>query len=124
MSNKKELKDVDDRCCPICILNFEENDKLVMLPCSHLFHTRCVTTWLSKHQASCPLCKRDIVVTALQVKQTEVQNSGSLDIQTIERYKSRKLAFKDAERRKRRTKGRKEASLTTDTHEAGDMCRE
>ena len=102
---EKELIDLDDRCCPICILNFEENDKLVMLPCSHLFHARCATTWLSKHQASCPLCKRDIVVTALQVKKVEGQGSDSLDLQTIERYKARRIAFKDAERRKKYTKG-------------------
>ena len=39
---------------------------------------------------------------------------GNLDLQIIERYKTRKLALKNAERRKLRKKGKKDA-VTKDT---------
>ena len=31
-----------------------------MLPCGHQFHTHCIDHWLTKHQTSCPLCKKDV----------------------------------------------------------------
>jgi len=43
--------------CAICMCSFEHNDNLKRLPCSHSFHSACVTTWLVKHSNSCPLCK-------------------------------------------------------------------
>ena len=39
---KPVLQTYDDRRCPICILQFEEEDTITMLPCSHLFHSKCV----------------------------------------------------------------------------------
>lgn len=45
-------------CC-ICIANYENDDELRELPCSHLFHKDCVDKWL-KINALCPLCKREV----------------------------------------------------------------
>ena len=42
---KPILQTHDDRCCPICILQFEEQDTITMLPCSHLFHSKCVVSF-------------------------------------------------------------------------------
>ena len=44
--------------CEICLVDYEEGDELIRLPCLHLFHTNCVTPWLQKHR-SCPVCQID-----------------------------------------------------------------
>ena len=43
--------------CPICLVDWEDGDKLRSLSCSHMFHKDCVDTWLTKHVGSCPLCR-------------------------------------------------------------------
>eukprot|EP00121_Abeoforma_whisleri_P007871 Awhi_evm2s7200 len=40
--------------CSICFDEFE-NESLTQLPCSHLYHTACITSWLSTHSQNCPL---------------------------------------------------------------------
>lgn len=42
--------------CAICREVFVVGDTLKRLPCSHEFHTACVTTWL-KSQNTCPVCR-------------------------------------------------------------------
>ncbi|XP_020105418.1 E3 ubiquitin-protein ligase At4g11680-like [Ananas comosus] len=42
-------------CC-ICLAKYRERDEVRQLPCSHLFHLRCVDRWL-RIISCCPLCK-------------------------------------------------------------------
>lgn len=44
--------------CPVCLDDFETNDKLWILPCEHEFHVKCIKPWLTERQNSCPVCKR------------------------------------------------------------------
>ncbi|XP_060185508.1 RING-H2 finger protein ATL54-like [Lycium barbarum] len=47
--------------CSVCLTEFEEDEKLRLLPkCSHAFHVTCIDTWLSSH-TNCPLCRAPIV---------------------------------------------------------------
>uniref|UniRef100_A0A9J8CAM5 E3 ubiquitin-protein ligase RNF181 n=1 Tax=Cyprinus carpio carpio TaxID=630221 RepID=A0A9J8CAM5_CYPCA len=34
--------------CPVCLLEFEEQETVREMPCKHLFHTGCIMPWLSK----------------------------------------------------------------------------
>lgn len=45
--------------CAICQTNYEANESLKKLPCEHLFHTDCITNWLSVTRI-CPLCRQKI----------------------------------------------------------------
>ncbi|XP_078356595.1 uncharacterized protein LOC144641451 isoform X2 [Oculina patagonica] len=45
--------------CAICQCDYELDEAVLELPCSHLFHPPCVTTWLKMH-ATCPTC-RDVL---------------------------------------------------------------
>mmetsp|Transcript_101261 Transcript_101261/g.285457 ORF Transcript_101261/g.285457 Transcript_101261/m.285457 type:complete len:324 (+) Transcript_101261:62-1033(+) len=40
--------------CIICISEFWEGDNVAQLPCSHTFHTDCISKWLAKSR-HCPL---------------------------------------------------------------------
>ncbi|KAI3461354.1 hypothetical protein Pfo_018017 [Paulownia fortunei] len=46
---------IDD--CPICLSEFQERETVKLIPyCGHVFHSRCIDTWLSLH-VTCPLCR-------------------------------------------------------------------
>jgi len=55
-------------CC-ICILGFNENDEVRILPCndSHIFHKICIDKWL-KQNKNCPTCRKEINKFALKSK--------------------------------------------------------
>ena len=62
---KKKYRDLckgdgDDPTCPICLNDFEAEDELRMLPCSHAFHEGCVDEWLQVN-ATCPSCRRSVL---------------------------------------------------------------
>lgn len=43
--------------CIICLTEFEEKEKVKMIPCcKQVFHPGCIDTWLSS-QVTCPLCR-------------------------------------------------------------------
>ncbi|KAL7612974.1 putative RING-H2 finger protein ATL71 [Lactuca sativa] len=43
--------------CAICLMDYKPSDVLRLLPeCCHLFHLRCIDTWLKVHP-TCPVCR-------------------------------------------------------------------
>ena len=38
----------DDKNCPVCLKNFEQDDIVNTLPCNHRFHSDCIKKWLEK----------------------------------------------------------------------------
>eukprot|EP00794_Sanderia_malayensis_P012766 gene12766-14077_t len=45
--------------CPICLDQYSDGDSLVLCPCKHAYHLKCLEGWL-KVKGCCPLCKRPI----------------------------------------------------------------
>ncbi|KAK6944409.1 Zinc finger, RING-type [Dillenia turbinata] len=46
--------------CYICLSEYEEGDKIRVLPCHHEYHMSCVDKWLKEIQGVCPLCRGDV----------------------------------------------------------------
>ncbi|XP_030480657.1 suppressor protein SRP40 isoform X2 [Cannabis sativa] len=46
--------------CYICLVEYEEGDRMRILPCQHDFHKTCVDKWLKEIHRVCPLCRGDI----------------------------------------------------------------
>jgi hypothetical protein len=42
--------------CIICYEDFNEGDDITTLPCAHVFHIKCIKTWIYEH-GNCPICK-------------------------------------------------------------------
>lgn len=58
-TDKERVISGEDSVCCICLSNYEEDDEVRELMCTHFFHTECVDKWL-KLNACCPLCKSEI----------------------------------------------------------------
>ena len=39
--------------------DYEQNQKIISLPCRHHFDKDCITIWLNKHK-TCPVCKVEV----------------------------------------------------------------
>ncbi|KAJ0453710.1 putative transcription factor C2H2 family [Helianthus annuus] len=58
--SKTKTNVVED--CAVCLSEFEENDKCLVLPnCKHCFHSACIHMWFSNH-STCPLCRSPVVI--------------------------------------------------------------
>lgn len=65
LANEQILLPEDAECC-ICLSAYEDGVELHTLPCNHHFHTTCIVKWL-KMNATCPLCKFNILKGSEQV---------------------------------------------------------
>jgi len=45
----------DPDICTICMCDLEAGDQATTLPCAHVFHRACITTWLSSCADRCPV---------------------------------------------------------------------
>ncbi|KAJ0582287.1 putative transcription factor C2H2 family [Helianthus annuus] len=57
-------------CC-ICLCTYDDGTELRELPCCHHFHTTCIDKWLFIN-ATCPLCKFNILKNSTQSGSDEV----------------------------------------------------
>ncbi|KAL8502619.1 hypothetical protein ACS0TY_021669 [Phlomoides rotata] len=57
----EKLESADDVSqCYICLAEYEEGDKIRVLPCHHEYHVSCVDKWLKEIHGVCPLCRGDV----------------------------------------------------------------
>ncbi|KAL2332855.1 hypothetical protein Fmac_014068 [Flemingia macrophylla] len=56
--SSQRLINEDPECC-ICLAKYKEKEEVRQLPCSHLFHLKCVDQWL-RIISCCPLCKQGL----------------------------------------------------------------
>lgn len=49
----------ENKTCSICILEFENEDKISITNCNHIFHTDCITEW-GKYKTECPICREKL----------------------------------------------------------------
>ena len=47
--------------CVICLDNFKTDEKIIKLPCNHIYHPECIQDWL-KNNITCPLCRNELSI--------------------------------------------------------------
>lgn len=61
--------------CVICLENFQPEEKLLELPCKHLYHEECIRKWLIERKKICPICKRDVCI-GIDVREGRIDESA------------------------------------------------
>ncbi|XP_038700297.1 uncharacterized protein LOC119997391 isoform X2 [Tripterygium wilfordii] len=67
----------DAEQCYICLAEYEEGDKIRVLPCHHEYHMSCVDKWLKEIHGVCPLCRGDVRQSG---HDCSVSNSGAASL--------------------------------------------
>ena len=68
--------------CGICLEDYRQHDRVLILPCRHHGHIDCLMGWLNGHR-SCPTCRSSVV---------KVQNSNRRRVVDWERERERERA--------------------------------
>ncbi|CAL4989678.1 unnamed protein product [Urochloa decumbens] len=45
--------------CAVCLQDFDPEETLRAMPCSHAFHQQCISDWLRRNGV-CPLCRHEL----------------------------------------------------------------
>jgi len=46
--------------CVISMDEFHNGDKIIQLPCNHIFHKKSIKTWLCEESHKCPVCRYEL----------------------------------------------------------------
>lgn len=79
------LQNEEDATCSICLCEYEHTDQVVRLPCGHMFHYDCISSWTKNH-TRCPLCNHD-----LSASDNESVGTASLSVSTTSEVISPRL---------------------------------
>lgn len=68
-SNNQQL---ESKLCPISLVEFEKDEKLIRLPCNHLFNKENIMNWLEKEKSECPVCRYQL--PSNEIRNNDVDN--------------------------------------------------
>ncbi|XP_065841048.1 E3 ubiquitin-protein ligase RNF13-like [Oscarella lobularis] len=80
----RRYKEGTDReeSCAICLEDYKNGDKIRVLPCQHIYHSKCVDPWLTRSKRQCPVCKRRILDNGTCEEMSGDQTSMSSDLES------------------------------------------
>ena len=68
---KNEKGELEFPKCTICLIEINEGNESISLPCEHMFHAKCITQWFGIHN-TCPICRLEL--TSKQFENKTVEN--------------------------------------------------
>ena len=46
--------------CAVCLGDMNESQSLRKLVCNHVYHEQCIFNWITRQEATCPICRRNV----------------------------------------------------------------
>jgi hypothetical protein len=56
---KKDKNKIEYPSCSVCISDIRKNEETILLPCGHMYHSKCIMEWL-KENNTCPVCRFEL----------------------------------------------------------------
>ena len=56
----KDCKSSDEARCSVCLQSFNDEDDVIKLKCTHIYHPNCIKEWLSTSSNKCPICREEV----------------------------------------------------------------
>mmetsp|Transcript_43777 Transcript_43777/g.106169 ORF Transcript_43777/g.106169 Transcript_43777/m.106169 type:complete len:256 (+) Transcript_43777:125-892(+) len=78
----EDLIDQNNRECCVCLECNQLDDRVLRLPCAHIFHAHCIVDWLANHSCTCPVCRYELPT-----------DNPQYEVGRIERMKTRKPRY-------------------------------
>lgn len=47
--------------CSVCMCEVEDEERVRLLSCKHVFHVTCIDPWVLQKNSVCPLCRRNLI---------------------------------------------------------------
>ena len=70
-----ELNDESQKVCSICLSEFDNNERIMLLPeCKHVFHIDCIKEWFKRNHI-CPFCRNNVRRALKRKKRMEQQRN-------------------------------------------------
>ena len=90
-----EAAEFDQDRCVICLEKFFDKQVICALSCQHLFHRRCIASWLQgkeKANMNCPVCNKNILQLELPMPGL---NAEDMELQYLQQNLAQVLEDKD-----------------------------
>ena len=78
----EDLIDPNNRECCVCLECNQLDDRVIRLPCAHIYHAHCIVDWLANHSCTCPVCRYELPT-----------DDSQYEVGRVERMKTRKPRY-------------------------------
>ena len=89
----EDLVDENNRECCICFESHHLKDRVVRLPCAHIYHPPCIVDWL-RRSCTCPVCRYELPTDDPMYEATRTQRMAGRKPRYAE-YELRRLSAKE-----------------------------
>ena len=72
----EDLVDPTNRECCICFESHNLRDRVVRLPCAHIYHPSCIVDWL-RRSCTCPVCRYELPTDVPAYEATRLRRMAS-----------------------------------------------
>jgi hypothetical protein len=72
--------DTEENKCTIMQEVFEDNTKVIELPCKHLFCEEAIIHWVENESATCPVCRTKLPSKEIRVEKNNINNTDNNDL--------------------------------------------
>jgi hypothetical protein len=77
---KYKSNDVFNASCPISLVDFEEEQEVIALPCNHCFFPESIEKWLQEEKAECPVCRFKLKSKEIKYNEDDNNNNNNNNI--------------------------------------------